>query len=153
MLWEVEYTDEFGEWWMELSARQQDAVATRIEILMEHGPKLPHPYSSDIRGSRHGVMVRELRVQSGGRPLRVFYAFDPRPNIGFSSLEAGPHATGNNRFYEEYVPVADNLYDEHLEELRKDRADRMLFRKNDDHRGQRFNQRLYVRNAASESTP
>lgn len=22
--------------------------------------------------------MRELRVQSGGRPLRVFYAFDPR---------------------------------------------------------------------------
>ena len=101
---------------MELSARQQDAVATRIEILMEHGPKLPHPYSSDIRGSRHGVM-RELRVQSGGRPLRVFYAFDPRRT---SILLIGGDKTGNNRFYEEYVPVADNLYDEHLEELRKE---------------------------------
>ncbi len=28
--------------------------------------------------------------------------------------------TGNDRFYEDYVPVADDLYDEHLDELRKE---------------------------------
>ena len=27
---------------------------------------------------------------------------------------------GNDRFDEEYVPVADDLYDEHLDELRKE---------------------------------
>ena len=59
----------------------------------------------------------ELRVQSGGRPLRVFYAFDPRRT---SILLIGGDKTGNDRFYEEYVPVADALYDEHLEELRKE---------------------------------
>ena len=83
---------------------------------MEYGPKLPFPYSSDIRGSRHGVM-RELRMQSCGRPLRVFYAFDARRT---SILLIGGDKTGNDRFYEEYVPVADDLYDQHLEELRKE---------------------------------
>ena len=83
---------------------------------MEYGPGLPYPYSSDIRSSRHGVM-RELRVQSVGRPLRVFYAFDPRRT---SILLIGGDKTGNDRFYEEYVPVADALYDKHLEELRKE---------------------------------
>ena len=116
MPWEVEYTDEFGEWWQELSEGQQDAVAAGVELLMEHGPNLPYPYSLGIRSSRHGVM-RELRAQSGGRPLRVFYAFDPRR---VSILLIGGDKTGNDRFYEEYVPVADNLYDEHLEELRKE---------------------------------
>ena len=116
MPWEVEYTDEFGQWWQELSEGQQDAVAARVELLMEHGPNLPYPYSSDIRSSRHGVM-RELRVQRGGRPLRVFYAFDPRRT---SILLIGGDKTGNDRFYDEYVPVADDLYDEHLEELRKE---------------------------------
>ena len=77
MAWEVEYTDEFGEWWSDLSEDQQDAVAARVELLMEHGPNLPFPYSSDVRGSRHGRM-RELRAQQAGRPIRVFYAFDPR---------------------------------------------------------------------------
>ena len=116
MPWEVEYTDEFGLWWQALSEGQQDAVAARVELLMEHGPNLPYPYSSDIRSSRHGVM-RELRAQSGGRPIRVFYAFDPRRT---SILLIGGDKTGSDRFYEEYVPVADDLYDEHLEELRKE---------------------------------
>ena len=116
MPWEVEYTDEFGEWWRDLSVGQQDVVAARVALLMEYGPNLPHPYSSDIRSSRHGAM-RELRGQSRGRPLRVFYAFDPRRA---SILLIGGDKTGNDRFYEEYVPVADNLYDEHLAELRRE---------------------------------
>jgi hypothetical protein len=44
---------------------------------MEQGPRLPFPYSSGVNGSKHPHML-ELRAQSGGRPLRVFYAFDPR---------------------------------------------------------------------------
>ncbi len=116
MSWEVEYNDEFGEWWHGRTVDQQDAVAARVELLMEYGPNLPHPYSSDIRSSRHGVM-RELRVQRRGRPVRVFYAFDPRRA---SILLIGGDKTGNDRFYEKYVPIADALYDEHLEELRRE---------------------------------
>ena len=116
MSWEVEYTDEFGQWWQTLSERQQDDVTVRVELLMAHGPKLQYPYSSDVRSSRHGVM-RELRAQSGGRPLRVFYAFDPRRT---SILLIGGDKGGNARFYEEYVPVADDLYDEHLEAVRRE---------------------------------
>ena len=90
-------------------------MAARVGLLTERGPPLPYPYSSDINGSRHGVM-RELRAQAGGNPLRVFYAFDPRRT---AILLIGGDKTGKDRFYEEYVPVADNLYDEHLEELRR----------------------------------
>ncbi len=116
MPWEVEYTDEFEQWWHGLTEGQQDSVAAKVELLIEYGPNLPYPYSSDIRGSRRGVM-RELRVQSGGRPIRVFYAFDPRRT---SILLIGGDKTGNDRFYEEYVPRADALYDEHLAELRRE---------------------------------
>ena len=61
--------------------------------------------------------MRELRFQGGGRPIRVSYAFDPRRT---SILLIGGDKTGKDRFYEEYVPVADHLYDEHLDELRKE---------------------------------
>jgi hypothetical protein len=61
--------------------------------------------------------MRELRVQSGGRPLRVFYAFDPRRT---AILLIGGDKTGNDRFYEVYIPVADRLYDTYLEELRRE---------------------------------
>ena len=116
MPWEVEYTNEFDQWWHELSEVQQDSVTMVVELLMIDGPNLQYPYSSDIRGSRRGGM-RELRMQSRGRPLRIFYAFDPRRS---SILLIGGDKTGNDRFYEEFVPVADCLFDEHLEELRKE---------------------------------
>ncbi len=116
MSWEVEYTYEFEDWWHGLTEREQDSLSAGVELLMRHGPRLPFPYSSDVKGSRHGAM-RELRTQSGGRPLRTFYVFDPRRA---AILLIGGDKTGNDRFYKEYVPIADGLYDEHLDELRKE---------------------------------
>ena len=113
-MWEVEYTDQFEEWWDGLSVRQQDSVSRIVERLIQDGPALPYPYSSDVRGSRHSHM-RELRVQSSGRPLRAFYAFDPRRS---AILLIGGDKTGDSRFYRRYIPIADSLYDEYIEELR-----------------------------------
>ena len=116
MPWQVEYTDQFREWWDTLSEEQQEDLAATVELLMERGPTLPYPHSSGIVTSRHSHM-RELRTQSGGEPLRTYYAFDPRR---VSILLIGGIKTGNDRFYEEYVPIADALYDEHLEELHEE---------------------------------
>ena len=116
MGWGVEYTNEFGAWWAGLAEGQQDDVTAVVELLLEHGPRLPFPYSSGVEGSRHSH-IRELRIQSGGRPIRVFYAFDSRRS---AILLIGGDKTGNDRFYKQYVPLADKLYDEHLEELRQE---------------------------------
>ncbi|SRR6266567_1241567 len=112
--WDVEYTDEFGGWWTVLTETQQDRIAATVRLLAARGPSLPFPYSSGVEGSRHAHM-RELRVQSRGNPLRIFYAFDPRRT---AILLIGGDKTGNDRFYEEYLPWADALYDTYLEELR-----------------------------------
>lgn len=77
MVWEIEYTNEFGNWWDEISAQEQNDVVAVVNLLAEKGASLAFPYSSGIVGSRYSQM-RELRVQSGGKPLRIFYAFDPR---------------------------------------------------------------------------
>ncbi|GAB4200726.1 MAG: type II toxin-antitoxin system RelE/ParE family toxin [Wenzhouxiangellaceae bacterium] len=116
MVWDVEYTDEFGDWWETLSENQQDSIIATTELLMECGPGLKFPHSSGIEGSRHSHM-RELRVQSGGNPIRIFYAFDPRR---MAILLIGGDKTGKDRFYTEYIPVADKLYDEHLEALKRE---------------------------------
>ena len=58
--------------------------------------------------------MRELRVQVGGRPLRVFYAFDP---CRVAILLIGGDKTGQEDFYARLIPVADRLYDEHLAEI------------------------------------
>jgi hypothetical protein len=116
MGWNVEYTDEFGAWYERLAVGVQDDIDRAVGVLEAKGPHLPFPYSSGIAGSRHDHM-RELRVQSGGRPVRVFYAFDPRRS---AILLIGGDKTGDKRFYETMIPVADRLYDEHIEELKKE---------------------------------
>ena len=116
MAWEVEHTDEFEGWWETLTEEEQVSVAAMVQLLEQRGPQLPHPYSSGVNSSRHGRM-RELRVQHAGEPYRVFYAFDPRR---MAILLIGGNKAGDDRFYEKYVPVADGLYDEHLEELTKE---------------------------------
>ena len=61
--------------------------------------------------------MKELRTQSWGRPLRTLYAFDPRR---CAILLIGGDKTGDDRFYEKMIPLADRLYDEHLKELKKE---------------------------------
>jgi hypothetical protein len=61
--------------------------------------------------------MRELRVQHHGRPYRMLYAFDPRR---VAILLLGGDKTGNERWYEELVPIADRLYDEHLRTLERE---------------------------------
>ena len=116
MSWGVEYTDEFGVWWSALADAEQEDISAVCMLLMEHGPELPFPYSSAIGGSKHGHM-RELRVQSGGKPIRVFYAFDPRRS---AILLIGGNKRGDKRFYQRMIPIADRLYDEYIDELRQE---------------------------------
>lgn len=61
--------------------------------------------------------MRELRIQHEGDPYRVLYAFDPRRT---AILLIGGNKTGNNRWYETHIPKADDLYDDHLEILKKE---------------------------------
>src|SRR5205809_709480 len=110
MEWPVEFTDEFEAWWDGLGEDEQEDIAAGVLLLREKGPTLPFPHSSGINASRHGQM-RELRVQHAGRPYRVLYAFDPRRS---AILLIGGDKTGNDRWYDEYVPIADDLYDEHI---------------------------------------
>ena len=46
--------------------------------------------------------------------IEILYAFGPRRA---AILLIGGDKTGNDRWYEEYVPLADELYDRHLREI------------------------------------
>lgn len=116
MVWDVEYTDEFFEWWESLSREERVSISGSVSLLEEKGPALSFPQSSGIHGSRHSHL-RELRVQHKGRPYRVLYAFDPRRT---AILLIGGDKTGNDRWYETYVPFANRLYDEHIAELNRE---------------------------------
>lgn len=115
MTWEIEYVDEFGEWWTNvLNDAERESILEVTGLLEERGPRLGFPYTSGINESRHSHM-RELRIQHQGRPYRVLYAFDPRR---MAILLLGGDKTGDDRWYDREVPRADRLYDQHLKELR-----------------------------------
>jgi len=113
MEWEVEYTDEFGQWWDTLDEDEQASIDASVNLLEIKGPNLPFPYSSGVKISKHSHM-RELRIQRKGAPYRILYAFDPRR---IAILLMGGNKEGNENWYDEYVPIADRLYDEHLNEI------------------------------------
>lgn len=114
--WPVEVTAECEAWWDALTEGAKDAVAAVVLLLGARGPHLGVPYSSAVRGGRHG-RLRELRIQHRGRPLRILYAFDPRR---VALLLVGGDKTGGSRWYERHVPIADRLYQHHLRHLGKE---------------------------------
>ena len=116
MSWEVEFTGEFQLWWDSLTEPEQDDVALSVRHLVEFGPAPGFPHCSKVVTSRHPQM-RELRTQSNGKPLRTLYAFNP---LRTAILLIGGDKTGNDRWYERTVPIADRLLDEHLNELKKE---------------------------------
>ncbi len=117
MSFEVEYTDEFENWWNGLSEDAQGAVAAYVSLLEEYGVALGFPYSSDVKSASSSPM-RELRPVYRGKPYRVLYAFDPRRT---ALLLLGGDKTGNPRWYDEFVPIADRLFAEHLQTLKKEK--------------------------------
>jgi len=114
--YEVEYTDEFGDWWDTLSVDEQESVRHGVQLLQVHGPALGRPHVDTLKGSNFPNM-KELRVQQSGRPYRVLFAFDPRRS---AILLLGGDKTGNARWYEENIPKADALYAHHLRELKQE---------------------------------
>ena len=116
MAWEVEYTEEFEVWWDALTVAEQIDVDAAVRLLESKGPTLGYPQSSSIHRSKHSHM-RELRIQHQGRPYRVLYAFDPRR---MALLLLGGDKTGDDQWYEHVVPLADRLYDSHLQTLRQE---------------------------------
>jgi len=116
----VEYTDQFDDWYQTLTEEEQDMVVARVELLETAGPGLGRPVVDSIHQSRHPNM-KELRAEGS---IRALFAFDPRRAaillIGGDKSTADPSSPNWNRWYDHYVPIADDLYDEHLDELRKE---------------------------------
>ena len=110
MTTEVIVTADFETWWDGLGVEEQKSVAVVVAMLEERGTTLPFPYSSGIAGS---TKLRELRVQHGGKPYRILYAFDPKRN---AVLLLGGNKTGSDRWYDTHVPKAEKLFTAYLRE-------------------------------------
>jgi hypothetical protein len=115
MAWAIEGTDEFTAWFMTLGQADDRAVSAAIEKLEEHGPALGRPLVDTVKGSRHHNM-KELRPRGGS--IRILFAFNP---LRTAILLIGGDKRGRwQEWYDEMIPVADDLYDLHLEELKRE---------------------------------
>jgi hypothetical protein len=92
-------------------------VAHSVRHLVEFGPAP----SVSRTAQRSGVPVirrcASCGLESAGRPLRTLYAFNP---LRAAILLIGGDKTGDDRWYEKFVPVADRLFERHLLELKKE---------------------------------
>lgn len=117
--WEINYTDEFGNWWDNLTVEEQVAVEKRVDLLAITGPTLGRPAVDRIHTSRHSNM-KELRVGTSAA-IRVLFAFDP--NREAVLLIGGDKAGAWNAWYEVNVPLADDLFDNYLIEPKQGSPD------------------------------
>jgi hypothetical protein len=125
--WEVEFTDEFNEWWETLSREEQIEMDAKVRLLEELGPVLPRPHSDVIVSSRHANM-KELRGKvidefNQEHVLRALYVFDPRR---IAILLIGGDKAGDESWYDRFVPIADRLFDDHLSMVKKEEKERKL---------------------------
>ncbi|MDE0606389.1 MAG: type II toxin-antitoxin system RelE/ParE family toxin [Acidimicrobiaceae bacterium] len=96
-----------------MSVEEQRHLAALVELLQEYGLGLGRPAVDTIASSRHANM-KELRAGT----TRTLFAFDPLRN---AILLLGGDKSGKwNDWYRTAVPDADDLYDAHLETLKKD---------------------------------
>lgn len=113
-MWEVDGTDQFEDWFWSLDVKDRKAIIIAVDSLADVGPGLARPLVDTVKGSRHAHM-KELRPVGN---IRILFAFDPRRS---AILLLGGDKTGRwKTWYDEMIPRADALYDEHLATLRKE---------------------------------
>lgn len=102
---------QFIEWYETIDMKMVEDVTAAVDLLVALGVALGHPRSSKIQGTQ--MNLRELRIQSGGRPVRVFYSFDPARD---AVVLIGGDKTGDDRFYDRMVPICERIWAEYLDE-------------------------------------
>lgn len=115
MAWVLGVTVQFAQWYASLGIKEQASIEHSLALLAAGGPFLGPPHVDTVRGSRFANM-KELRVQHRGRPVRILFAFDPDR---MAMLLVGGDKTGDERWYDRMIPIADRLYEEHLLRLRE----------------------------------
>lgn len=116
-MWSVDIQLVTG-WLASLDQDSREQVVAAVELLEERGPMLGRPLVDTIAGSRHKNM-KELRPGSSGRTeLRILFAFDPERQAIL--LVAGDKAGDWKGWYKRNIPVADDLFTEHIRRSRGD---------------------------------
>lgn len=113
-MWDIEL-ERVKQWLESLSEDDYHQVIAALELLQERGPQLGRPLVDTVKGSRHKNM-KELRPGTSGRSaVRMLFAFDPERRA--IVLVAGDKSGDWRGWYVRNIPIADDLYDQHLHAL------------------------------------
>lgn len=109
-MWAVILSQRFDDWLSEQEDALQEKVLADLGKLKVYGPDLRRPYADTIKGSKYKNM-KELRVQFSGKPIRVFYAFDP---IRQAIVLCAGDKSNDKRFYDKMICIADDEFSAYL---------------------------------------
>lgn len=113
-MWKVITVEQFDRWFLDLSEAEQKSILIGIYKLEAFGPMLGRPDADTLTNTQKVKNLKELRVQHQGKPYRVFFAFDP---IRQAVLLCGGDKTGNKRFYDQMIPIAEKEFLAYLDTL------------------------------------
>jgi hypothetical protein len=113
MEWDVQFDPEFAEWLAALDEDLRREIVALAVLLRQRGPHLGRPYVDTLEDSEFSNM-KELRVQFRGDPWRVLFAFDPNRT---AILLVGGNKRGDKRWYKKHIPIADEKFRRHLDNL------------------------------------
>ena len=99
MEWDVQFDDEFVEWFHDLEETLQDEIIAYTNLLKKHGPRLGRPHVDTLEDPAFTNM-KELRIQFRGDPWRILFAFDPKRA---AILLVGGNKRGDKRWYKKHL--------------------------------------------------
>ena len=114
--WEVEGTDEFAGWFEDLSDEEQVSSVALWSYSWSTGHRCRFHTPRALRRPATAICA-SCESSTAADPTGYCMRCDPRRA---AILLLGGDKTGNDRWYDEHVPIADTLYDEYLRELERE---------------------------------
>ncbi len=114
--WAIIYRSRHSLWFNKCGEPLQNEILAHLEVLKIMGPSLGRPRVDHMKGSKHQNM-KELRIQYKGDSVRILFAFDPARQ---AVLCLGGVKTGDKDWYRRNLPLADQEFPSHLEEMAQD---------------------------------
>lgn len=109
-MWKIIQSPEFEAWFIRQEPGLQEDIFAILRVLEQKGPSLGRPYVDTLKGSEV-TNLKELRVQSKGRPIRILFVFDIQRMVIL--LTAG-NKRGDKRFYSKLISQAEKIYKDYL---------------------------------------
>jgi hypothetical protein len=114
--WDIQFHPAFQDWTDSLGDSDAEALLAALQVLRDHGPSLGRPLVDTVVASRHPNM-KELRPGSTGRSeIRVLFAFDLVRQAVL--LVGGDKSTDWKGWYAVNIPIADDRFSQHQDQLR-----------------------------------